>query len=123
MLNAFAFPLRRTVRENHSLMKTAGPDTPFIGQSPSGLLRELFRLHIHQHERFVGHGQEQIGGVLAQHGTIASSEQQRLAGDPDKRGIEVGQSQSVPRQPALVLDTVTRGGRPESSGKILLPEV
>ncbi|MFL0430657.1 amino acid transporter, partial [Kocuria palustris] len=25
--------LRRTVRENHSLMRTAGPHTPFIGQS------------------------------------------------------------------------------------------
>ncbi|SFV24946.1 Transposase (or an inactivated derivative) [Micrococcus terreus] len=35
-LNAFAFPLRRTVRENHSLMKTAGPHTPFIGQSLGG---------------------------------------------------------------------------------------
>lgn len=32
-LNAFAFPLRRRVRENHSLMKSARPHPPFIGRS------------------------------------------------------------------------------------------
>jgi putative transposase len=42
-LNAFAFPLPRTVRENHSLMKTAGPHPPFIGQSRGCSAEELSR--------------------------------------------------------------------------------
>ncbi len=32
------YHLRRTVRENHPLMKTAGPHTPFIGQTHRGRL-------------------------------------------------------------------------------------
>ena len=32
-LNAFTFPLRRAVRQNRSLLKTAPPHTPLIGQA------------------------------------------------------------------------------------------